>query len=224
MSIGVIVPEFFNSFFAEVITGIQEVMEPQGYHILISQSNEIAATELKNLLAMDAKMVDGIIISVTQDSESADFLTQLQEKRVPLVFFNRLCPGVEAPHVIFDDYKWAFNAVEHLIRQGYKRIAHLAGPKRLLLSQERERGYRNALQAHGVSAIEELVIPGGISMESGQKAAAELLKMHPRPDAVFAVNDPAAIGMMKTLQKAGIRIPDEIAFGRILRISKRLNN
>lgn len=93
MSIGVIVPEFFNSFFAEVITGIQEVMEPQGYHILISQSNEIAATELKNLLAMDAKMVDGIIISVTQDSESADFLTQLQEKRVPLVFFNRLCPG-----------------------------------------------------------------------------------------------------------------------------------
>ena len=118
MSIGVIVPEFFNSFFAEVITGIQEVMEPQGYHILISQSNEIAATELKNLLAMDAKMVDGIIISVTQDSESADFLTQLQEKRVPLVFFNRLCPGVEAPHVIFDDYKWAFNAVEHLIRQG----------------------------------------------------------------------------------------------------------
>lgn len=212
MSIGVIVPEFFNSFFAEVITGIQEVMEPQEYHILISQSNEIAATELKNLLAMDAKMVDGIIISVTQDSESADFLTQLQEKRVPLVFFNRLCPGVEAPHVIFDDYKWAFNAVEHLIRQGYKRIAHLAGPKRLLLSQERERGYRNALQAHGVSAIEELVIPGGISMESGQKAAAELLKMHPRPDAVFAVNDPAAIGMMKTLQKAGIRIPDEIAF------------
>ena len=171
MSIGVIVPEFFNSFFAEVITGIQEVMEPQGYHILISQ-----------------------------------------EKRVPLVFFNRLCPGVEAPPVIFDDYKWAFNAVEHLIRQGYKRIAHLAGPKRLLLSQERERGYRNALQAHGVSAIEELVIPGGISMESGQKAAAELLKMHPRPDAVFAVNDPAAIGMMKTLQKAGIRIPDEIAF------------
>ena len=212
MSIGVIVPEFFNSFFAEVITGIQEVMEPQGYHILISQSNEIAATELKNLLAMDAKMVDGIIISVTQDSESADFLTQLQEKRVPLVFFNRLCPGVEAPHVIFEDYKWAFNAVEHLIRQGYKRIAHLAGPKRLLLSQERERGYRNALQAHGVSAIEELVIPGGISMESGQKAAAELLKMHPRPDAVFAVNDPAEIGMMKTLQKAGIRIPDEIAF------------
>lgn len=80
------------------------------------------------------------------------------------------------------------------------------------------------MQAHGVSAIEELVIPGGISMESGQKAAAELLKMHPRPDAVFAVNDPAAIGMMKTLQKAGIRIPDEIAFGRILRISKRLNN
>ena len=147
MSIGVIVPEFFNSFFAEVITGIQEVMEPQGYHILISQSNEIAATELKNLLAMDAKMVDGIIISVTQDSESADFLTQLQEKRVPLVFFNRLCPGVEAPHVIFDDYKWAFNAVEHLIRQGYKRIAHLAGPKRLLLSQERERGYGRRLQS-----------------------------------------------------------------------------
>ena len=212
MSIGVIVPEFFNSFFAEVIAGIQEVMEPQGYHILISQSNEIAATELKNLQAMDIKMVDGIIISVTQDSESADFLAQLQEKRLPLVFFNRRCPDIEAPHVIFDDYKWAYNAVEHLISEGYKRIAHLAGPKKLLLSQERKRGYLDALRTHGFSGAEELIIPGGISIESGQKAAVDLLTMSPRPDAVFAVNDPAAIGMMKTLQKAGVRIPDEVAF------------
>ena len=146
MSIGVIVPEFINSFFAEVIMGIQSVMNPKGYHILISQSNESADIEFTNLKAMEEKMVDGIIISVTQDTRATEYFKTLREKNLPIVFFNRIAPEVSAYNVIIDDYKWAFTAVEHLIKEGYKRIAHLAGPENLFLSKERKRGYIDALK------------------------------------------------------------------------------
>ena len=107
MSIGVIVPEFINSFFAEVIMGIQSVMNSKGYHILISQSNESADIEFTNLKAMEEKMVDGIIISVTQDTRATEYFKTLREKNLPIVFFNRIAPEVSAYNVIIDDYKWA---------------------------------------------------------------------------------------------------------------------
>ena len=212
MSIGVIVPEFINSFFAEVIMGIQSVMNPKGYHILISQSNESADIEFTNLKAMEEKMVDGIIISVTQDTRATEYFKTLREKNLPIVFFNRIAPEVSAYNVIIDDYKWAFTAVEHLIKEGYKRIAHLAGPENLFLSKERKRGYIDALKKYGYPIEEELIIPAGILMESGITAAYSILEMPNKPDAIFAVNDPAAIGAMKTLQKKGMVIPHDIAF------------
>jgi len=212
MSIGVIVPEFINSFFAEVIMGIQSVMNPKGYHILISQSNESADIEFANLKAMEEKMVDGIIISVTQDTRATEYFKTLREKNLPIVFFNRIAPEVSAYNVIIDDYKWAFTAVEHLIKEGYKRIAHLAGPENLFLSKERKRGYIDALKKYGYPIEEELIIPAGILMESGITAAYSILEMPNKPDAIFAVNDPAAIGAMKTLQKKGMVIPHDIAF------------
>lgn len=91
--------------------------------------------------------------------------------------------------------------MEHLIKEGYKRIAHLAGPENLFLSKERKRGYIDALKKYGYPIEEELIIPAGILMESGITAAYSILEMPNKPDAIFAVNDPAAIGAMKTLQK-----------------------
>lgn len=102
--------------------------------------------------------------------------------------------------------------MEHLIKEGYKRIAHLAGPENLFLSKERKRGYIDALKKYGYPIEEELIIPAGILMESGITAAYSILEMPNKPDAIFAVNDPAAIGAMKTLQKKGMVIPHDIAF------------
>ena len=157
-------------------------------------------------------MVDGIIISVTQDTRATEYFKTLREKNLPIVFFNRIAPEVSAYNVIIDDYKWAFTAVEHLIKEGYKRIAHLAGQENLFLSKERKRGYIDALKKYGYPIEEELIIPAGILMESGITAAYSILEMPNKPDAIFAVNDPAAIGAMKTLQKKGMVIPDDIAF------------
>lgn len=157
-------------------------------------------------------MVDGIIISVTQETKASEYFKTLRNKNLPIVFFNRIVPEVSACNVIIDDYKWAFTAVEHLIKEGYKCIAHLAGPKKLYLCEERKRGYIDALKKYGYPIKDDLIIPAGILMESGIAAAYAILDMPNKPDAVFAVNDPVAIGAMKTLQKKGYVIPNDIAF------------
>lgn len=211
MFIGVIVPEFVNSFFSEVIIGIQSILNPEGYHVLIMQSNESHENELQNMKALEAQLVDGFLISVTHESKNTDYFSKLIEANFPLVFFNRVCDVLNAPCVMIDDYKWAFCAVEHLVRQGCRRIMHLAGPENLLIARNRKLGYMDALRKYGLPIDENLIIDCGITMEKGVMAAHVILEMDVLPDAIFAVNDPVAIGAMKTLQKNGLRIPGDIA-------------
>lgn len=210
-SVGVVIPEFINSFFPEVIIGMQSVLEPKGYQLLISQSNEQAEVELKNLKALEAKMVDGFLVSITQETNDLEYFRHLIENRIPLVFFNRIGKDLPISHVIIDDYKWAFLAVEHLIEQGCKRIIHLAGPENLDISKNRLHGYADALEKHGIAFDENLVITCGVMMEKGILGAMKIMEMAELPDGIFAINDPVAVGAMKTLKKSGIRIPEDIA-------------
>lgn len=211
MLIGVIIPEFINSFFPEVIMGVESILHPKGYQIVISQSNESFENELKNLKVLESKMVDGFIISVTKETKNIDYFNHLINNNFPLVFFNRVCTEVPASAVIIDDYKWAFLAVEHLIQQGCKRIAHLAGQENLHVAVQRKQGYIDALKKYNLEIDEKLIIPCGVMMERGIMGAYKILEMKKRPDAIFAINDPTAIGAMKTLQKHGIKIPEDIA-------------
>ena len=211
MFVGVIIPEFITSFFPEVIIGMESVLSPKGYQILISQSNESSATELNNIKALETKMVAGFIVSLSVETQNVDYFSRFIDSDFPIVFFNRTAPEIRAPSVLIDDYKWAFRAVEHLLDQGCRRIVHLSGPENLQISRHRRQGYEDALRKYGLPVDGNLVIPCGVMMESGVTAAYKILEMEERPDAVFAFNDPTAIGAMKTLQKHGISIPDEIA-------------
>ena len=210
LTIGVVIPEFITSFFPEIIMGIQHTMEAEGYSVLISQSNESYEKELNNIKNLEARLVDGLIISLTKETVNTDYLQSMLDRNIPLVLFNRVSDQIEAPKVIIDDYKWAFDAVEHLIEQGYKRIAHLTGPDSLELSVQRKNGYTDALLKHGIEIDQELIIPCGVMMEKGVIGAYRILEMENKPDAIFAINDPVAIGAMKTLQKNGIRIPQDM--------------
>lgn len=210
MFVGVIIPEFVKSFFPEIIMGIESVLRPNGYHALICQSNESSEIELINLKALESKMVDGFIISVT-GSENYNYFKELIATNFPVVFFNRVCPGLDVSQVVIDDYKWAYQAVKYLIDSGYKRIAHLAGPDDLELALERKHGYIDALRKHGIDVDEDLIVPCGIQMERGVMGAHRILNMTNRPDAIFAINDPVAIGAMKTLQRNGVKVPEDIA-------------
>lgn len=127
-----------------------------------------------------------------------------------MVFFNRVDEAIPASKVVFDDYKWAYFATEHLVKQGYRKIFHLSGYQHLSLSQNRIRGFRKALDKFSVPYTNDHIIETGFFMEEGQAVMEKLIAEENIPDAIFAANDPTAIGAMKALKHAGLRIPEDI--------------
>jgi LacI family transcriptional regulator len=209
--IGVVVPEFITFFFPEIIIGIQEVMNEVGYQVLICQSNESSDLERKNVEMLENSMVEGMIISVTKESKNTDLYKRLINEQMPIVFINRVLPDLEASQVVIDDKKWAFKAVEHLIKCGYKRIAHLAGNEHLSVTQRRVQGYKDALESYNIPFQERLIMYVGVQQDRAKVGVDYLLSLKDKPDAIFAVNDPVAIGTILELRKRGIKVPEEIA-------------
>jgi DNA-binding LacI/PurR family transcriptional regulator len=210
-NIGVIVPEFLNAFFPEVIIGIQEVLCEKDYQVIIMQSNENADIELKNLVSMENHMVDGLLISLSKETKNIDCLDRLIKDKFPIVLFNRVNDSLPVPKVIFHDYKWALFATEHLIEQGYKKIYHLAGPMHLTLIKNRVKGFERAMEKHRVPYLQEQIVETGLLMEDGERAMENLIRNKKVPEAIFATNDPTALGAMKILKKYGYRIPEDVA-------------
>jgi LacI family transcriptional regulator len=209
--IGVIVPEFLNSFFAEVIIGIQEVTVKEGYQLLIMQSNEDATQELANIKTLESSMIDGLIISLTKETKDTSYLQEFIDNKFPIVFFNRTRSELKAPTVVFDDYKWAFFATEHLIQQGYRKIVHFMGPKNLSLCINRKQGFIDAHRKYKLEVKPEQIIECGLFIEDGIRVTNELIRTNNLPNAIFAVNDPSAIGAIKALKKNGYKIPEDVA-------------
>lgn len=209
-NIGVIVPEFINSFFPEVIIGIQEVLCKKNYQVIIMQSNESAELELANIISMENNMVEGLLISLSKETKNIDCLERLIRDKFPIILFNRINDSLPASKVIFNDYKWALFATEHLIEQGYKKIFHFAGPTHLTPIKNRIRGFERAMEKHGLPCREEQIIETGILVEDGERAMETLIQKNTIPEAIFATNDPTALGAMKVLKKHGYKIPDDI--------------
>lgn len=210
-TIGIIVPEFFTSFFPQVIVGAQEIAAKHGYNLLVSQSNESYETEVANAKVMLTNRVDGLLISLSKETRNFDHLKAFQRKGIPIIFFNRVCEEMMVPKVVVDDYDAAFKAVEHLILTGKKRIAHLAGPESLSISKKRLQGYRDALGKHGIPIDEELIISYDLTLSKVRIYVKHLLDNVNPPDGLFAINDPTAIEAMQIIKQMGFRIPEDIA-------------
>lgn len=210
-TIGIIVPEFLTSFFPLIIDEIQKTASRAGYHLLITQSGESYETEVANAKILLANYVDGILVSMTKETQNFEHFKIFQRKGIPIVFFNRVCEEMEVPKVIVDDYDGAFRAVEHLIETGKRRIAHLAGPPTLQISRKRLSGYRDALTKHGIRIDEELIIPYDLSVDKVHIYVKYLLNLPVPPDALFAINDPTAIRAIQVIKAEGLQIPKDIA-------------
>jgi DNA-binding LacI/PurR family transcriptional regulator len=209
-TIGIIVPEFRHHFFPAIIIGAQEVFSKAGYNVMICQSEECYETEVANVKALMSSRVDGFLVSVTSQTNNFDHFRAVMRKEVPMVFFNRVCPELETLQVVVDDYHGAFTAVEHLIEQGYKRIAHMAGPSSLQLSKNRKQGYLDALQKHNLPIDNDLIIDFDLTEEKARIYANHLLNLPNPPDAIFVINDPSAIEVMILAKSKGIKIPEEL--------------
>ena len=210
--IGVIIPEIMHEFFGSVISGVEEVLYEKGYNLLVCQSSEKYEREVVNLHALISRQVDGLLVSISQETKDADHFKFAQRQGIPIVFFNRTCGNIKAPKVLVDDYGGANAIMEHLIRKGYKRIAHFAGPQAISTCINRFNAYIDALKKYHLPIDEGLIIPCGFSEEDGVLCVHRLIDLNKDlPDAVFAVNDPMAIGAMTCFKENGLKIPDDIA-------------
>lgn len=210
-NIGVIVPEIRNTFFSTVISGIEEVAYQAGYTIMVCQSGDTYQREVINTRALAANRVAGMLVSTSQETSDFTHLNTVMKQGIPLVLFDRVIEEVDASKVIVDDHAGAYAATSHLIKRGYQRIAHLAGKTTAYVSRQRLAGYEAALLDHKMQVRQEYIVTGGFHEEDGQRGAETLLKLSTRPDAIFAVNDPVALGAFLHIQDCGITIPDEMA-------------
>ncbi len=211
-TIGVIVPEITSYFFSSIINGIQDLVNPLEVNMIIGQSNESYKEEKKIIQSFMSINVDGFLISPSSKTRRFDHLNAIRESNIPLVIFDRDCEGIEADKVFVDEYNGAFQAVEHLIKSGCKRIAHIAGPNTLSTSRHRQMAYEDALTKHGIKIHADYIVNcKGFAPKHGISPTRHLLALDKRPDAIFAINDGVAIGAMFVIKEAGIKIPQDIS-------------
>lgn len=211
-TIGVIIPEIVNTFFSTVISGIEDVAYEAGYNVILAQSNESYQREVTDMKALFNSRVDGMLLSLSRETTNFDHIESIISKGVPIVLYDRFYSNPNMSKVIVDDYVGAKEAVLHLIEQGCKRIAHLEGAPNLIISKDRLRGYQDALSEANMEIRENytIVCPNN-SFEEGQRAAQKLLSLPHPPDAIFATNDPMAMGAILAIKEKGLSIPDDVA-------------
>lgn len=208
-TIGVIVPNL-DYVLATMVRGLDEVALEAGYTVMVCQSNESFGREIVNTRRLLESLVDGFIISVSSETKIYDHFRKIQEKEIPMVMFDRLIPNLTAPGVRLDNEDGGFQATEHLIQQGYKRIAILAGPQNLGISNARLDGYLAALDKYNIKRDNDLIIHCDFNQDYAFFATEELLAMKKRPDAIFTISDRMAIGAMLSIKKRGLSMPEDI--------------
>jgi LacI family transcriptional regulator len=209
--IGVLLPEIAVYYFSMVVKGIQDVAYNVGYNVMFFISGESLEREKLILKNLNVNSLDGLLVSVSAETHNSEHFKKLIDKGLPIVFFDRVLDDIHTSKVIQDDYQGAFNATQHLIQQGFTRIAHLAGPKNLNIAQQRLQGYLDALTQNGLPIRKNYIIYSNLTEEDGVQDMSKLLAVKPLPDALFCVNDRKAIGAMLALKRYGYKIPHHIA-------------
>jgi len=210
-TIGVIVPRISRHFFSSAIAGIEETAYSAGYNVIICQSLEQLEREQANVNTLLANRVDGLLVSVSMETENYEHFNGLRQRNIPLVFFDRHCNIPNTSKVLIDDFQAAFDATQHLILKGCETIVHFSGPQNLELYKSRKAGYKAALQKHGILFDPNLVFESRLMELDGVLNAHKIIALSQHVDGIFSANDVAAISAMQQLKKEGMRVPEDIA-------------
>lgn len=209
-TLGVIVPNL-DYFFSMAVRGIDDIALEAGYTAMICQSNETYGREIVNTKRLMKSRVDGLIVSIASDTLNVDHFKRLLQKNHPIVFFDRVGSDLSATKVLLDNVAGAAMAVSHLIEQGCRRIAYLAGPANLSISQQRMIGYTDTLQKFGIPLEQELIVYSEFDRDYAYSCTLDLIDSPNPPDAIFAVSDRLAVGALLALKERGIQVPNEVA-------------
>ena len=212
-TIGLVVPDLLHPFFAQVAKAISAEIRGQGYSLMITSSEEDPELEQREIEQLLARQVDAMLIASTQ--WTVESFRRIEEQRIPYILIDRRFVGLPANFVGVDDEAVGLLATNHMLEQGCRRIAHIRGPE-TSTALGRLEGYKRALAAQGLSPLAEHIVPIGTSGDDrgepgGYEATRKLLATDPRPDAIFCFNDPIAMGAMRAILDAGLRIPEDIA-------------
>lgn len=210
-TIGVVVPRLNSYFMASALAGIEKVTSENEYGLIISQSQESWRKEISCVSTLFNSRVDGLLVSLAFETKNLDHFDLLLNKDIPVIFFDRVADCRGCMNVVIDNYRAGYEATSHLLQQGCKRIVHLGGNMLRNVYSERFRGFKQALKDYNVEFDENLLFVTDMSEKAGIEVAGKILNMKHHPDGIFTANDTTAVSVIVELEKAGIRIPDEIS-------------
>lgn len=210
-SIGILVPQITSSFFSAAIDAIQKVVSEHGYFTIICQSNENYQNEVDQIRSLLSCKVEGVILSISCETKNYEHLETLQAYDTPFVFFDRIAPGFDTPTVEANDFKGAYQAVEHLIKRGRKKVAHLGGPESLIISRRRFEGYKEALKTYNYEINPDFSV--FVNPDTPHEHIIEDMfgNEQSRPDAIFTFSDELAIEVILKLKKMGLNVPGDVS-------------
>lgn len=208
--IGVIIPQFTHFYFSSILSGIEDEALKYGYRLMVAQSNEQFEREVDICRSFYENKVCGIIVSQAKNTTHYEHFQKLLDRGVPLVFYDRICTGVNASRVTVDDYTGAFAAVDYMVKTGCRRIAFFSSPMKLEISKNRYNGWRDALLKNGITPDESLSVICD-NREDAERITPEVMANPTPPDAFFAVNDDTAIGIMFAVKRLGLHVPNDIS-------------
>jgi LacI family transcriptional regulator len=210
-TLGVIVPRLDSSFMSAVLAGMEEVANKAGYNLLISQSLESQGKEKSNATTMYNSRVDGLLVSLAYDTDGFEHFENFIKKRVPVLFFDRIFEHADCAAIMIDNELAGYEVTSHLIMQGCDRIMHMTGNMSRNVYSGRFKGYKKALEFHGIDFDPSLVLETDLSREAGRAAIRHIETMAVKPDAIFVANDVCAVSCIQELKQRGYRIPEDIA-------------
>lgn len=208
-TVGMIVSDASNQFFGEVLRGVEDVLGPRNYGLIVCNTDEVLERESHYLDLLLSQEVEGIIAAAT--SQKWQELLRAEAMRTPIVFVDRTFEGMEGPYVGVDNHAGVYQATRHLIATGRRRLAIIAGFQRLSTMQERLTGFKAAVAEAGIPLPEERIVACPLGVESGREATLGVLSLPERPDAVFTSNNLLTLGALLALKETGLRCPDDIA-------------
>jgi LacI family transcriptional regulator, galactose operon repressor len=212
-TLGLVVPDLLHPFFAEIAKAISVETRKHGYSLLISSSDEDPELEIQEIKQLLARRVDVILVASAQSS--VDCFRMIEEQKTPYILIDRRFEGLDANFVGVDDAEVGMLATSHLLEQQCRRVAHIRGPN-VSTAIGRMEGYKRALASHNAKPLPGHIVSLGASGDQrgekgGYEAASKLLAAQPRPDGIFCFNDPSALGAMRAILEAGLRIPEDMA-------------
>lgn len=208
--LGVILPELPHYYFSTILGGIEEEAYARGYQVVVAQSNEQYEREVKICDAFYRNKICGVVVSQAKNTVQYEHFQRLLDNNIPLVFYDRICTGVNASRVVVDDYMGAYTAVTHLIESGCRHIAFYGSPLTLEISKNRYNGYKDALLRHDLQ-VDPSIVRICDNRPDAEVITPDILQEKNRPDAFFCVNDDTAIGVLYTAKRLGFRVPDDVS-------------